>query len=331
LAARKRRAERGRRAAIARQPARRGAQLVEWGQVGCAVARGNANVKGSIDGRQHATRAARAALMEWGLIAELLLMGTCGGFLAGLLGIGGGMILVPFIAMIFTARQFAPELVLHMAIATSLATILFTSVSSVRAHHQHRAVQWRIALLLTPGIVAGAWLGPWIGKQLDTATLSLVFGVFVAFIATQMLLARKPAGARALPGTAGMFAAGGVIGVLAGLVGAGGGFISIPFMSWCNVKLHHAVATSAALGFPIALAGTIANVYFGWNAPGLPPYALGFIYLPALLVISLASVTMAPLGARLAHTLPVRRLQRIFAAILYLLAGYMLWKGLNPA
>lgn len=268
--------------------------------------------------------------MAAGLIAQLLLMGACGGFLAGLLGIGGGMILVPFMAMIFTARHIAPELVLHMAIATSLATILFTSVSSVRAHHRHHAVQWRIALLLTPGIVAGAWLGPWIGKQMNTATLSLLFGVFVACIATQMLRPAKPAGARALPGTAGMFAAGGVIGVLAGLVGAGGGFISIPFMSWCNVKLHHAVATSAALGFPIALAGTISNIYFGWNAAGLPPHSLGFIYLPALLVIALASVTMAPLGARMAHTLPVRRLQRIFAAILYLLAAYMLWKAAHP-
>lgn len=269
--------------------------------------------------------------MDWGLIAALLLMGTCGGFLAGLLGIGGGMILVPFVAMIFTARHFAPQLVLHMAIATSLATILFTSISSVRAHHQHRAVQWRIAFLLTPGIVAGAWIGPWIGKQMNTATLSLFFGLFVAFIATQMLRAKKPTGSRELPGTAGMFAAGGVIGVLAGLVGAGGGFISIPFMSWCNVKLHNAVATSAALGFPIALAGTVSNVYFGWNAPGLPPYSLGFIYLPALVVIAAASVTMAPLGARMAHTLPVRRLQRIFAAILYLLAAYMLWKALRPA
>ncbi|MFZ3289188.1 MAG: sulfite exporter TauE/SafE family protein, partial [Telluria sp.] len=125
----------------------------------------------------------------------------------------------------------------------------------------------------------------------------------------------------------GMFAAGGVVGVVSGLLGAGGGFISIPFMSWCNIKIHNAVATSAALGFPIALAGTLSNIYFGWGEPGLPPYSLGFIYLPALLVIAAASVTMAPLGARVAHRMPVRKLQRIFAFILYALAGYMLWKA----
>lgn len=265
--------------------------------------------------------------MDWTLMLALLVMGTLGGFAAGLLGIGGGMILVPFVTMIFTARHFAPQLVVHMAIATSLATILFTSMSSVRAHHLHGAVLWPVARLLAPGILIGSWLGPWIGKQMNTAALSLFFGVFVAFAATQMLVNKKPSAARELPGAGGMFVAGGAIGVLAGLVGAGGGFMSIPFMSWCNVKIRNAVATSAALGFPIALAGTLSNIYFGWNEPGLPPYALGFIYLPALALIAAASMTMAPLGARMAHRMPMRRLQKVFAVILYALAAYMLWKA----
>jgi uncharacterized membrane protein YfcA len=267
--------------------------------------------------------------MDAGLILVLLLMGAGGGFAAGLLGIGGGMVLVPFITMIFTAKQFAPHLVVHMAIATSLATILFTSLSSVRAHHLHGAVLWPVVRLLAPGIVAGAWLGPWIGKQLNTAVLALLFAAFVAFSATQMLFNTKPAATRQLPGPGGMLAAGGTIGVVAGLVGAGGGFLSVPFMSWCNVRIHNAVATSAALGFPIALAGTLSNIYFGWNAAALPPYSLGFIYVPALAVIALASVAMAPLGARAAHRLPVARLKRIFAVVLYLLAAYMLWKGVS--
>jgi uncharacterized membrane protein YfcA len=126
-----------------------------------------------------------------------------------------------------------------------------------------------------------------------------------------------------------MFAAGGVIGVLSGLVGAGGGFVSVPFMTWCNVKIHNAVATSAALGFPIALAGTLSNVYHGMQAPDLPAGSLGFIYLPALLVVSLASVTTAPLGVRTAHGLPVKSLKKIFALVLYLLAVYMLYKALQ--
>ncbi|HEX9172884.1 MAG TPA: sulfite exporter TauE/SafE family protein, partial [Telluria sp.] len=188
--------------------------------------------------------------MDWGLVFILLIMGAAGGFAAGLLGIGGGMVLVPFITMIFTARHFAPHLVVHMAIATSLATILFTSMSSVRAHHLHGAVLWPVARRLAPGIVLGSWLGPWLGKQMNTSVLSLVFALFVAFMATQMLLKKKPAAARELPGSPGMLAAGGVIGVVSGLLGAGGAFLSVPFMSWCNVKIHNAVATSAALGFP---------------------------------------------------------------------------------
>jgi uncharacterized membrane protein YfcA len=267
--------------------------------------------------------------MDWELGLALLAMGSFGGFAAGLLGIGGGMILVPFITMIFAAKHFAPGLIVHMAIATSLGTILFTSMSSVRAHHKQGAVLWPLVWLLSPGILVGSWVGPWIGKQMNTSLLSLCFGLFVAGSATQMLLDRKPAGGRTLPSRGGLFVAGGIIGVMAGLFGAGGGFLSIPFMTWCNVRIHNAVATSAALGFPIALAGTVSNIYFGWGEPGLPPHSLGFIYLPALAVIAAASVTMAPLGARTAHRWPVAKLRKSFAGILYLLAAYMLWKAVH--
>jgi uncharacterized membrane protein YfcA len=269
--------------------------------------------------------------MESGLslfvVAILLAMGAAGGFAAGLLGIGGGMVLVPFIIMIFSAQHFPAELIVHMAIATSLATILFTSMSSVRAHHLRGAILWPIVRMLAPGILLGSWIGPWIGKQMNSSALALLFGLFVAFSATQMLLGKKPTGSRGLPGKIGMFAAGGGIGVLAGLVGAGGGFVSVPFMSWCNVKIHNAIATSAALGFPIALAGTLSNIYFGWNAPGLPAHTLGYIYLPALFVIAAASMAMAPLGARAAHAMPVQTLKKIFAMILYCLSAYMLWRA----
>jgi uncharacterized membrane protein YfcA len=271
--------------------------------------------------------------MDIGLVLILLLMGTVGGFMAGLLGIGGGMILVPFITMIFSAKGFPPEVIVHMAVATSLGIILFTSMSSVRAHHKHGAVLWRVAALLTPGILLGSWCGPWIAKQMSASGQAILFGIFLTFSATQMLLAKKnPAQAaveHGLPGNGAMFAAGGVIGLVAGLVGAGGGFLSIPFMTWCNVKVHNAVATSAALGFPIALAGTLSNIYFGWGTPGLPAYSLGFIYVPALLVIAAASVTLAPLGARTAHRLPVQTLRKVFAIVLYCLAAYMLYKAFH--
>ncbi|MBS0308168.1 MAG: sulfite exporter TauE/SafE family protein [Proteobacteria bacterium] len=262
-------------------------------------------------------------------ILGFLALGAAGGFAAGLLGIGGGMVLVPFITMLMTAQGFPNETIIHMAIATSLATIMFTSISSVRAHHKHGAVSWRIVRLLAPGILIGSWVGPWVGAQMKTSTLGILFAVFVGVSATQMLIDRKPSAGRDLPKTPGMFAAGGVIGMLAGLVGAGGGFVSVPFMTWCNVSIHTAVATSAALGFPIALSGTLSNIYHGWNTPGLPSGSLGFIYLPVLLVIVVASVSTAPLGARMAHRLPVKSLRRVFAFVLYALAAYMLYKAVR--
>lgn len=267
--------------------------------------------------------------MDISLIIAFLLLGAAVGFAAGLLGIGGGMLLVPFITLLLTAKAFPEELIIHMAIATSLATIMFTSISSVRAHHKRGAVSWRIVKLLAPGILIGSWIGPWIGSQLNSSGLALFFALFVALSATQMLIDKKPAAGRELPRAPGMLGAGGVIGVLSGLVGAGGGFVSVPFMTWCNVKIHNAVATSAALGFPIALAGTLSNIYYGMNVPDLPPGALGYIYLPALLVVSLASVTTAPLGAKTAHSLPVKALKRVFAFVLYALAAYMLYKALR--
>jgi uncharacterized membrane protein YfcA len=264
------------------------------------------------------------------LVAELLLLGTCTGFLAGLLGIGGGMLMVPFMTLILSSRGVDSALAVKMAIATSMATILFTSISSVRAHHQRGAVRWDIVRHLAPGIVLGGLLaGAGVFSLLKGTTLALVFAVFVAFSATQMLLDRKPAPTRQMPGPAGSLGAGGVIGFLSGLVGAGGGFISVPFMGWCNVSMHHAVATSAALGFPIALANTVGYVIGGWSMPSPLPGALGYLWLPGLAIIATASVTTAPLGARTAHAMNIRQLKKVFACTLYGLATYMFFKSMG--
>lgn len=269
-------------------------------------------------------------ILEPLLIVELALLGLCTGFLAGLLGIGGGMIMVPFISAILAARGVAPGLAVKMAIATSMATIIFTSISSVRAHHKRGAVRWDIVRRLAPGIVIGAALASLgVFAMLKGGSLALLFALFVGFSATQMLLDKKPAPTRTLPGTVGQLGAGGVIGFLSGLVGAGGGFVSVPFMTWCNVAIHNAVATSAALGFPIALANALGYVVAGQGVPDLPAGSLGYVYLPALAVIAVVSVLMAPVGVKAAHALPVKSLKRAFAAILYLLAAYMLYKGLN--
>jgi len=264
------------------------------------------------------------------LILELALLGVGTGFLAGLLGIGGGMLMVPFITLIMAGRGVTPDLAVKMAIATSMATIIFTSISSVRAHHRRGAVRWDIVKRLAPGIVVGSIIGSLgVFALLKGSYLAIFFGLFVSFSATQMFLDKKPKPTRQMPGAAGQFAAGGVIGFLSGLVGAGGGFISVPFMTWCNVAIHSAVATSAALGFPIAVANVLGYVLSGLNVQGLPAGSFGYIWLPALMVIAVCSFFTAPLGAKAAHKLPVSKLKRVFASILYVLAAYMLWKGLS--
>src|SRR5688500_4112237 len=264
------------------------------------------------------------------LIFQLALLGVGTGFLAGLLGIGGGMLMVPFITIILSNQGVAPDLAVKMAIATSMATIIFTSVSSVRAHHKRGAVRWDIVKRLAPGIVVGSIAGSMgVFALLKGSYLAIFFGLFVGFSATQMFLDKKPKPTRQMPGATGQFAAGGVIGFISGLVGAGGGFISVPFMTWCNVAIHNAVATSAALGFPIALANVAGYVVSGQSVQGLPAGAFGYIWVPALVVIAICSFLTAPLGAKAAHRLPVKQLKRVFASILYVLAAYMLWKGLR--
>lgn len=262
--------------------------------------------------------------LELKLVVELLLLGSATGFLAGLLGIGGGMLMVPFITFILGSRGFPQDYIVKMAVATSLATICFTSLSSVRAHHRRGAVLWPIVRLLTPGILLGSLVGAQVAVALPGKTLSILFAFFVAFSATQMFLDRKPKPSRTLPGRLGTLGMGGLIGMVSSLIGAGGAFISVPFMTWCNVKIHDAVGTSAALGFPIALAGTLGYIWAGQGLPQMPPGSIGYLYLPGLLFVSLASMCTAPLGARTAHRMDIRPLKKVFAVVLYILAGYFL-------
>lgn len=269
--------------------------------------------------------------MSWEIVAALLALGACTGFLAGLLGIGGGMVLTPFMTMLLPYAGVPDTAIVHTAIATSLATILFTSLSSMRAHHKRGAVLWPVVLSVSPGILTGALIGSKISSLLPTFAISLVFVCFVGFSAIKMFFNSKPEPKRTLPGSFGMFGAGSVIGVISSLVGAGGGFISVPFMICCNVKMHNAVGTSAALGFPIAAAGTIGYIITGWNEPNMPafPIMLGYIHLPALISVAAASIFTAPLGAKVAHSINTKPLKRIFACMLLILAGYMFTRAIE--
>ena len=251
-------------------------------------------------------------------------LGAVAGVLAGLLGIGGGLVIVPMLVFALAWQGVAPEYLMHLALGTSLATIIFTAVSSALAHHRRGAVQWKVVRGIAPGILAGTLGGTFVAAALSTDFLQIFFALFLFFVAWQMLSGRKPNPNRELPGAAGMLGAGGVIGVFSSLVGIGGGTLSVPFLVWCNVGLHRAIGTSAAIGFPIAVAGTLGYLLNGLRATPLPEYSLGFIYLPALVGIVAASVLTAPLGVSLAHSLPVDKLKKIFAVLLIAVATRML-------
>ncbi|WP_334119877.1 sulfite exporter TauE/SafE family protein [Limnobacter sp.] len=260
-------------------------------------------------------------------IVSLLVLGVISGVLAGLLGIGGGMLLVPFLTFLMVGQGVPVEHVVHSAIATSLAIIIFTSISSARAHHKAGAVRWDIVKFLTPGILIGGFIGSKIVSYLPTRELALVFGIFVFFSAYQLYADKKPKPTRTLPKAAGLTGVGTVIGTVSSIVGAGGGFISVPFMVWSNVPLRNAVATSAALGLPIAVFASIGYVINGLHLQGMPPGSLGYVYLPAVVCVAGLSVFFAPQGAKLAHTLPVKKIKRIFAILLTFIALSMIYKA----
>ncbi|NLD67322.1 MAG: sulfite exporter TauE/SafE family protein [Limnobacter sp.] len=259
--------------------------------------------------------------MTW--IAAYLVAGAGVGFLAGLLGIGGGMTLVPILAALFAAQGLAPEHTVHLALGTGMASILFTSSASVREHHRHQAVDWRIVSRIAPGMVAGTLLATLAAGWVSQQALALAFAVIVYGGATQMLVGRKPGAGRSLPSTPALAAVGIVIGIVCGLVSAGGAFLTIPFMLFCGVAMHTAIGTGAALGLPVAVVGTIGYLLGGLRLQSLPQYSLGFVYLPALACLVAASMSTAPWGARLAHRLPVTALRRVFAVLLYVLATKM--------
>ncbi len=263
------------------------------------------------------------------MLMYLLYYGVTGilaGIFAGLFGVGGGLIVVPILTALFTAQHMPEAHVLHLAIGTSLASIMFTSLSSMRAHHRRGAVEWVIVRKISIGIVAGAFFGSWLAAQLSTRFLKIFFVVFLFYVAVRLLRDVTPSPGKPCS-AAGMFGAGSLIGGISSLVGIGGGTMSVPFLLRCNVTMHNAIGTSAAIGFPIALAGAAGYAIQGTKAAGLPVYSLGFIFLPALFVVSLASITTAPLGAKLAHHLPVEILRKVFAGLL-IVVGIKMMAGL---
>ena len=259
------------------------------------------------------------------IILVYLLVGAVAGILAGLLGIGGGLVIVPMLVLCFTVLGIAPVHLMHLALGTSMACIIFTAVSSSLAHHRKGAVNWPIVKRISMGIIVGTFAGAWLASRLSTGFLKGFFVIFLYYVAFQLILDKQPPASRDFPKGTGMLSAGGLIGIVSSLVGIGGGSLSVPFMMWCNMPVRNAIATASAIGFPLAVAGTLGYVINGYHAASLPPFSIGFVYLPALVGIVTASVLTAPFGAKLAHSLPIPLLKKIFAFLLLVLATKMAW------
>lgn len=254
-----------------------------------------------------------------------VLAGLCAGFLAGLLGIGGGIIIVPVLTFGFALQQFPASQAMHLALGTSLASIIFTATSSFWAQHKRGAVLWEVVARIIPGILIGTLMGAFFAARLSGPFLKLFFILFLYFVAGQMLTTASPKPSRNLPGFAGLSGIGSLIGGIASFAGSGGGVLVVPFLTWCNVPIHRAIGTSAAIGLPISIAGAVGYLINGWQVQGLPTGSIGYIYVPALLAIVCTSIFTAPLGVRVSHKLPVSKLKKLFAALLLLVATRMLY------
>lgn len=253
-------------------------------------------------------------------------LGALVGFLAGLLGIGGGILIVPILSIIFSLQGLPPEHTHMMALGTSMASIIFTALSSFLSHHKHGAVRWDVWKFIAPGIVITSFFGPAIASMIPTLYLKIFFVSFIFYVAIQMISNIKPKPSRKLPGKPALVGVGMGIGAVSSLVAIGGGTLTVPFLVWCNVRMQHAIGTSAAVGFCIALAGSFGYIISGLNVTGLPQYSFGFVYLPAFIGLVSMSVLTAPVGAKLTHTLPVSKLKKIFAFLLLALGTHMLVK-----
>lgn len=256
-----------------------------------------------------------------------VVLGVCAGTFAGLFGIGGGLLIVPALIFSFKLQGFAPDVLIHMAIGTSLATIAVTSTSSVIMHHKKGAVKWSVLPYMVLGIALGVWLGVITAIHLKGKTLQLILGLFVILVATNMLLNvrlssfsfKRKSGAPLL------FMVGSIIGWKSGILGIGGGMLSVPFLKFYGLPIKKAVATSAACGVPIAIVGAISNIVLGSGNPMLPEYSIGFVYWPAFAGIVLTSTVCARFGARLAHRLPAKTLHKYFATFLFVVGIKLLW------
>lgn len=251
-------------------------------------------------------------------------VGAIVGLLAGMLGIGGGGVVVPALLWIYGWQHISPDVRVHLAIGTSLGSIIFTSLSAIRAQQARHAIDWPVALTLAPATLLGSLASAYLAGFVSPHVLKLVFSVFLALISLQLLANWRPAAHWRLPPRPALFGVGAGIGAISAMIGIGGGSLTVPFLTACNVDMKRAIAISTTLGLPIALFGAAGFVLAGWHHPHLPAWSLGYVYLPALIGVTSVSMLVVPLGVRLSHRLPVAQLKRIFGLLLLVVALEML-------
>jgi hypothetical protein len=259
-----------------------------------------------------------------GVFFASVLLGIAAGLTAGLFGIGGGLVIVPVLAVLFSGQGFPAELVMVMAVATSLATIIFTSISSVLAHHRLGSVLWDKVFGLGPGIIVGAAVGAVVADYISADVLRFIFVIFLVYVGVQMVFQLQPKPGEVKQSKSLDFGVTGVIGLMSSILGIGGGTLIVPFLVYCQYSMRNAVAVASACGLPIAVAGTVSYAVLGWNALQLPEWSLGYIYVPSFLGIVLTSIYTAPIGAKLAHKLPAEKLKRYFSLLLFIMAAKLM-------
>lgn len=264
------------------------------------------------------------------LVPLLIALGLAAGFMAGLLGIGGGIILVPGLFFLFKTLGYAPDILMHLAVGTSLAIIIPTGISSARAHFKRGAVKVDLLKHIGPGIVMGVAAGTLIADILTGHQLTFVFAGALFFFAILMQVPPKVREDAShtigiMKGTIGGF----VVGIFSSLMGIGGATLNVPFMTLNGISIHKAVATASALGPVIAIPGTLGFIIIGWDHAGLPPFSFGYINLLAAVLIAPLGVLAAPYGAAAAHKVSVTTLRRIFSLFIVIVAAKMMWDALH--
>ena len=263
-----------------------------------------------------------------------LIIGALAGFAAGLFGVGGGTIIVPLLFIVFTQMDYPADIVMHLALGTSLATIIITSISSLMAHNKKGAVMWPVFKNLTPGMAIGCFFGAGIAGWLSGIHLQVIVGLFLLWVAFNMFMGGKKrieANATeaniALPSTPKQLAAGAGIGIASAIFGIGGGSLTVPYLTRYGVVMQKAVGTSAACGLPIAIAGALGFMIFGMQQQVAAPNTIGFVHIYAFLGISVMSFFTAKVGARVAHALSPQLLKKCFAVLLTIVGCFFLYKG----